>query len=358
MSSAERHNRVSELFLAASDLPPAERAAFLGRECGRDLDLLREVEALLEMDGGTSAALPGFDLDDVRKAIADHFPDLKTAPSHAGGSLDLAPVPDSKRFTFQGEVARGGMGAVFKIWDRELRRTLAMKMMLAGPKAGSDAAMLQSGKLRRFIEEAQITGQLDHPGVVPVHDSGVDAQGRRYFTMRLIEGQDLKQVFQLVKAGKDGWTQTRALGVMLKVCETVAYAHMKGVIHRDLKPANVMVGRFGETYVMDWGVAKVIGQQDLHDLRLCPTSTGTEVETERRDVLSVTPDSPLVTRDGLVIGTPCYMSPEQAQGRIEEIGPPADVYALGSMLYELLTGQMPYATLGAKLSAQAILARR
>src|SRR5262249_15892429 len=149
----------------------------------------------------------------------------------------------------------------------------------------------------RFLEEAQVTGQLDHPGIVPVHEIGLDQNGRIYFTMRLVQGRDLRQIVELVHEGKDGWNQTRALGVILKVCEAMAYAHSKGVIHRDLKPANVMVGYFGEVYVMDWGLARVVGQADTHDLRLRLNAPAlTPVETDRAEEF--------VTLDGEIMGTP------------------------------------------------------
>jgi serine/threonine-protein kinase len=160
----------------------------------------------------------------------------------------------------------------------------------------------------RFIDEARITGQLDHPGIVPVHEIAVDARGAVYFTMPLVRGRDLRAIFALARTGREGWNLTRAVGVILKVCETVAFAHVKGVVHRDLKPANIMVGPFGEAYVMDWGLALVLGRAE-----------------GRR-----------------VVGTPAYMAPEQAKPDPGRVGPRSDVYSLGAILYELLTGRMPH----------------
>src|SRR6185436_7140679 len=126
--------------------------------------------------------------------------------------------------------------------------------------------------------------------------------------------------------------------------------HSRGVIHRDLKPPNVMVGRFGEVYVMDWGLARVLGRKDPHDLRIASDDAGSRVDTDVRRFAGQTPGSPLLTMDGRVVGTPSYMSPEQAGGRIDELGPRSDVYAIGAMLYHLLTGHMPYVPAGAEIT--------
>jgi formylglycine-generating enzyme required for sulfatase activity len=199
-----------------------------------------------------------------------------------------------------------------------------------------------------------VTSQLDHPGVVPVHDVGLDAAGKVWFTMRQVKGRTASEVFAEAFQGVDDWTTTRALEVILKVCDTMSYAHEKGVLHRDLKPANVMVGRFGEVYVMDWGLAKVIGQPDLHDLRIRKEATlASELDTaRRRDADAETPSS-VVSMDGQQLGTPSYMAPEQARG--EGLDERADVYSIGAMLYELLTGQAPYATPGLRKPAYRIL---
>ena len=155
-------------------------------------------------------------------------------------------------------------------------------------------------------------------------------------------------------AGRAG-TLTRALGVIQKVCEAMAFAHERGVIHRDLKPANVMVGRFGETYVMDWGLAKLVGRADTRDLRPTEASMQTILTSTRADDTDGEPGSPLTTMDGDVIGTPAYMAPEQALGRIDAVGPRSDVYSVGAMLYHLLAGQAPYTPPGAGLSVLTVL---
>ena len=260
------------------------------------------------------------------------------------------------RYKLEGEVARGGMGAILRVWDADLRRHLAMKVVAASSEGRTDA--VDPLILARFLEEAQVTGQLDHPGIVPVHELGLDADGRVFFTMKLVKGRDLKHIFDLVFAGEEGWNETRALGVLLKVCEAMGYAHRKNVIHRDLKPANVMVGSFGEVYVMDWGLARILGRRDAHDIRLrSEMGTSISVRTERRDVREESPDSPLITMDGDVVGTPAYMPPEQARGEVEHLSPRSDVYAIGAMLYHLLARQMPYLPPGVRVSNRVVLAR-
>ena len=267
----------------------------------------------------------------------------------------------SKNYRSRSLVARGGMGAILSVWDEDLRRTLAMKIVL-GRNEEPDATGtpdVGDNQLVRFLEEAQITGQLDHPGILPVHDLGIDTHGRVYFTMPLVKGQTLKEIFDLTKAEEQGWSTTRALGVLIKVCEAMAFAHSKGVIHRDIKPANIMVGRFGETYVMDWGLAKVLGRKETRVPRSQADvgSSMSLVKTDRRDDAASDPNSPLITLDGDVVGTPTYMSPEQARGHLAELGPATDVYAVGSMLYQLLTGRAPFHEPDARVSLHTVLAR-
>jgi len=258
------------------------------------------------------------------------------------------------RYQGRGEVARGGMGVILRVWDEDLRRELAMKVVL-GEEGEAGTGTVAPKMLGRFLEEAQVTGQLDHPGIVPVHELGLDERGSVYFTMRLVKGRDLKDIFESCHKGDPDWPLTRVLWILLKVCDAMAYAHAKGVVHRDLKPANVMVGRFGEVYVMDWGLARVLGRPDVHDLRLKREETHSLVQSDRRADASHSADSLLFTMDGDVVGTPAYMAPEQARGEIEKLGPRSDVYALGAMLYHLLTSEMPYIPAGAKVSQHAVL---
>ncbi len=313
---------------------------------------------------------PRIDLQDEDEGASrpPREPSSKTPTSVEDFVKRLSPTPDvGGRYEIKQDVASGGMGTILRVWDGDLRRNLAMKVMhgrgagSSSPGGASEASSVDPERLGRFLEEAQITGQLDHPGVVPVHDLGIDSKGRCYFTMRFVRGRELKDVLDLAREGKEGWTRTKVLGVILKVCEAMAYAHSKGVVHRDLKPANVMVGRFGETYVMDWGLARVLGRRDSHDLRLKPrpedASALSLVRTVRRDETDQNPESPLVTMDGDVIGTPSYMAPEQARGKLEEVGPRSDVYSLGAILYYMHTGQAPYVKPGERVSPHTVLAR-
>jgi len=271
--------------------------------------------------------------------------------------------PKTARYSIEGELARGGMGTILHVWDKDLRRRLAMKVILgwghAGASAGGgNAESKRERALARFLEEAQVTGQLDHPGIVPVHELGIDADGRVYFTMKLVKGRSLRAIFDLVFAGAEGWNETRALGVVLKTCEAMAYAHAKGVIHRDLKPGNIMVGNFGEVYVMDWGLARVLGREDKHDLRLATEAEPlSSIQSVRREVREEAPDSPIFTMDGDIVGTPSYMPPEQARGEVDRLSPRSDVYSIGATLYHLLARQMPFLPPGAHVNGRMVLMR-
>ena len=249
------------------------------------------------------------------------------------------------RYRVEGEVGKGGMGAILRVVDVDLRRDLAMKVML------QRGERLDERHVARFAEEAQITGQLEHPGIVPVHDLGLDDQGRMFFTMRLVRGRDFEQIIGLIYHGTDEeWTLTRGVGVLLKVCEAMAYAHSKHVIHRDLKPANVMVGHFGEVYVMDWGLARLL---DV----LTDSDTSVIVRTDRDDVREAGLGSALLTMAGDIMGTPTHMSPEQARGDLAAMGPASDVYSTGAILYHLLAGHAPFAEPGASLQAADVWKR-
>jgi len=225
------------------------------------------------------------------------------------------------------ELGRGGMGLVLRGRDPLLRREVAIKILR--PEAQSDAQ-----RRLRFTEEAQVTGQLEHPGIVPVHYLGQDAEGRAYFSMKLVTGQPLDQLISKWHQGdretREEFPRGRLLSIFERVCETVGFAHAKGVLHRDLKPANVMIGAHGEVWVLDWGLAKAIKARD---------ASGT-LKTRAQEISSVREDlGKDLTLDGLTVGTPEYMCPEQAAGDPLDEG--ADIFGLGGVLYAMLTGQAP-----------------
>lgn len=293
-------------------------------------------------------------------ASSGRDPESRTRPESPGTPSLSGPIQLSGRYRSDGEIARGGMGIIYKIHDRDLSRELAMKVLQATPgdtAPGGDSDRGRSLPLARFLEEAQVTAQLDHPGIIPVHDLGFDDEGRVYFTMRLVKGRDLSDVFELAQRELEGWNFSRVVGVLIKACQAVAYAHQKGVIHRDLKPQNLMAGRFGEVYVMDWGLAKVTGKKDLHDIRLVPTAelTFKSIQSERRDSGGDGAESPLMTLDGAVVGTPAFMAPEQARGQVELVDQKADIYSLGAILYTLLAGHPPYVEPGTRISPRTVL---
>ena len=239
-------------------------------------------------------------------------------------------VPQGRgNYQLLGEIARGGMGVILKGHDTDLGRDIAVKVL--DPELSKRPEVVQ-----RFVEEAQIGGQLQHPGIVPVYDLGLMADDRPYFTMKLVKGRTLAALFQQRKTPSDN--RGRLLAIFESVCQTMAYAHSKGVLHRDLKPANIMVGAFGEVQVVDWGLAKVLHRGGVADERRAKQTLHTVIETVRSGPGSSGSDS-LV---GSVMGTPAYMAPEQAQGEIEKLDERADVFSLGAILCEILTGRPPY----------------
>jgi WD40 repeat protein/serine/threonine protein kinase len=231
------------------------------------------------------------------------------------------------RYELGAEIARGGMGSILAARQPAIRREVALKLMLRN--AGAHDRL-------RFIEEAQITGQLEHPNIVPVHDLALNEHGQPYYTMKLVKGRTLQDVLKLLREGSAEAAARYPLAALLtifqKVCDAVAFAHARGVIHRDLKPANIMVGEYGEVLVMDWGLAKIIGGGGSPSQPATPL-VGT-ARADQRDVFA--------TMDGAVMGTPRYMSPEQARGEIATLDQRSDVFSLGAILYELVTLLPPF----------------
>ncbi|MFO0850363.1 MAG: serine/threonine-protein kinase [Gemmataceae bacterium] len=247
-------------------------------------------------------------------------------------ALPPTPPAPAGRYQFGEEIARGGMGAVYRATDTALGREVAVKVV----QSGSDALA------RRFADEAHITGQLQHPNIPPVYDLGTLPDGRPFLAMKLIKGQTLDAMLKADGPGSGRW-----LPIFERICEAVGYAHAHGVIHRDLKPQNVMVGAFGEVQVMDWGLAKVLasgGRQPPVGADPEATAPGTAIVPTR--------DADEATRAGSVLGTPAYMPPEQAIGAVDQIDARSDVFGLGAILCAVLTGQPPYVGADAESTRQ------
>lgn len=225
-----------------------------------------------------------------------------------------APKADGNgnRYVMLGQLGEGGMGEVFLAFDQDLRRHLALKSV----RSGADERQLW-----RFLKEAQVLGQLGHPNIVTVYEMGVTKSKSPYYTMPVVQGETVHDILQAIKANNPAYTRvfsmTRLMQIFLQVALALEYAHVKGVIHRDIKPANIMVGEHGEVLLLDWGVAKLVGES--------------EVETQARAD---------ITQSGHAVGTPTYMSPEQVSGK--EVDARSDVYALGILLYEMLTLLPPF----------------
>ena len=299
----------------------------------------------------------------------------KTKPVDSPASSPAsAGLPERLPYRPGREIARGGMGAVLDTQDDKFQRTVAMKVMLRGTNEESR---------RRFLQEARVLGQLAHPNIVPVHDLGVDEQGRLFYTMKLVKGVTLRAVLDGLKAGDRAtvarYPLAQLLTVFQKICDALAFAHARGVIHRDLKPDNIMVGEFGEVLVMDWGLAKILPDSTASAALLAaepaasapplanappatkpkstdqpalapekPTLPPDESETITLPLnppptpLSVT-DSSSATLEGSVMGTPHFMAPEQAEGRVNDLDARSDVFGLGGVLYMILTLEKPVA---------------
>ena len=294
-----------------------------------------------EMSFGFEPTQPGRVLETLARSIGPIprvlLPD--TATDDAGVAIikpssDEMPEPGERgeRYQLFGEIARGGMGAVLKGRDPDLGRDLAVKVLL---ESHHDKPEL----VRRFVEEAQIGGQLQHPGIVPVYELGAFADRRPYFTMKLVKGRTLSAL--LAERQSAAHDLPRFLGIFEAVCQTLAYAHARGVIHRDLKPSNVMVGSFGEVQVMDWGLAKVLKEGGVADEATVQRPAEVSVIATVRSGSDVDE-----SQAGSVLGTPAYMAPEQAAGEVERVDRRADVFGLGSILCEILTGGPAYAGRG------------
>ena len=272
-------------------------------------------------------------IDDVDvQASLSHFVQtfVPASGSKPGPSILTSGGESDSRFHIIRPHARGGLGEVFVANDQELNRQVALKEIQ--PQFAD-----QSESRSRFVLEAEVTGGLEHPGIVPVYGLGQYEDGRPYYAMRFIKGDSLKDAIKAFHEADDLPESERSLqlrkllGRFVDVCQAVSYAHSRGVLHRDLKPGNIMLGKYGETLVVDWGLAKVAGRSE-------GTAVAEEQTLQPQSGSGVTP-----TVMGSAIGTPAYMPPEQAAGRLNELGPASDVYSLGATLYHLLTGASPFA---------------
>ncbi len=346
--SQDRARPIVDVLSDRGDLDPAQRALVDG--------LVAQHQK--RQGGSVTRSLAAIDTDRVRRdlgPIADSLigsliRQINLGPSEsATDASETADDPDRTRslpgdsavslgsVTARGERfrvlrphAQGGLGAVFVALDTELHREVALKQIL---ESHADDLVSRA----RFLLEAEITGALEHPGIVPVYGLGTYDDGRPYYAMRFIKGDSLKEAIdqfhgtepQAKDSGPRSLELRRLLRCFTDVCNAIEYAHSRGVLHRDIKPRNVIVGRHGETLVVDWGLAKATGQSD-------PTSG-------ERSLVPSSASSSAETLPGSALGTPAFMSPEQAEGQLERLGPWSDVYSLGATLYYLLTGVAPFA---------------
>jgi eukaryotic-like serine/threonine-protein kinase len=248
------------------------------------------------------------------------LPKRRRAESNA--MLDMQAHPRFERLKKLGE---GGIGEVALAVDHDISRRVAMKRLRTDRK--------DAQSLVRFAEEVRIVGQLEHPGIVPVHDVGVDEDGQHYLVMKYVDGETLEDVIAKLRKSDPAYLErfpySHRMQVFASIVEAIGYAHDKGIIHRDIKPANIMIGPHGEVTVMDWGIAKYANEKDTPD------------SSEQRSVASTVQDRLIQTQHGALVGTPLYMSPEQAAGRNDSLDARSDIFSLGLVFCEFLVLHHP-----------------
>ena len=253
-------------------------------------------------------------------------------PGGPPGRVEVEAAGGGNRYRVIRPHAEGGLGRVSVAEDLELGREVALKQ-IKGPFADNCEAR------SRFLLEAEVTARLQHPSVVPIYGLGRDAEGRPYYAMRFVEGRTLRDAADEFRKSGEGFDSVAfrgLLGRFVDVCQAVAYAHDRGVLHRDLKPGNVMLGDYGETLVVDWGLAKVAGAAEA-----APDAPACQADAGPPEADPASAGGSRQTRAGQVIGTPGFMPPEQAAGRLADVGVASDVYALGATLYYVLCGRPP-----------------
>jgi serine/threonine-protein kinase len=300
----------------------------------------------LQLGATVAAALPSVSVSAAELATIERQALTRSAANSSvlprvevEGETVVLSSSTGPRYATLRELGKGGMGEVDLVEDRDIGRTVALKRLLAG-QAGPAA-------VARFVDEVRTIGRLEHPNIVPIHDVGVDEQGRFFFVMKYVDGETLESILERLRAGEPEAVRTydipRRTQIFVQVLRALQFAHERGIIHRDLKPANVMVGRFGEVVLMDWGVARTIGKERKVDTASLPSSAASNEPELSASAAQAGPTRASTTRAGALIGTPLYMSPEQARGANDQLDQRADLYSATLMFFEMLALEHPHA---------------